>query len=159
MEHKTVISGIYFVAISGFESFFGLRNSFQSYVSLGKYFSGIFPRVSSSSINLQRKHTQEITLIIKNALLTLEDQPNDLFFWLKCENPDRGANEPLRRGTRKWFPSEMGTIHGKILPFPVNTQKVILTQCAHCPEATLPAWGVDSTGWHHELFFIRELSI
>ena len=52
MEHKTVISGIYFVAISGFESFFDLRNSFQSYVSYVSYvsyFSGIFPRVSSSS--------------------------------------------------------------------------------------------------------------
>lgn len=83
MEHKTAISGIYLVAISGFESFFGLRNSFQSYVSLGKYFSGIFPRVSSSPINLQRKHTQEITLIIKNALLTLEVKPNDLFLLIE----------------------------------------------------------------------------
>ena len=60
MEHKAVVRGIYFVAISGFEFFFGLRNSFQSYVSLGKYFSGIFPRVSSSSINFQRKNTQKI---------------------------------------------------------------------------------------------------
>lgn len=83
MEHKTVISGIFFVAISGFESFFDLRNSFRSYVYLGKYFSGIFPRVSSSPINLQRKHTQEITLIIKNALLTLEVKPNDLFLLIE----------------------------------------------------------------------------
>lgn len=157
MEHKTVISGIYFVAISGFESFFDLRNSFQSYVSYVSYvsyFSGIFPRVSSSSTKTYARNNTDNQERLAHTW-GLAKRPFS-FDW-NVKTLIGGQMNHYVEGRES--DSLLKWEQFKILPFPANTQKVILTQCAHCPEATLPAWGVDSTGWHHELFFIRELSI